>query len=115
MAPKPGWRWRTVKSEDYAALRAWPKLQEPVITECDQGEIPRVVIFRDSFGMALSPFLSEHFGRAVYLWLQDIEPSVIEREKPDLVIQEYTERLLSVLNPATWPDLPAEPVKSGLN
>ena len=111
MAPKLGWRWRTVESADYATLRPWPKLQQPVITACDHGDIPRVVIFRDSFGMALSPFLSEHFGRGVYLWIHDFEPSVIERERPDLVIQEYAERRLSVLSPANPPALTPEPLK----
>ncbi|MGD1147432.1 MAG: hypothetical protein ABR961_05745 [Thermoanaerobaculaceae bacterium] len=115
VAPRTPSRWRTLPSGDYATLRAWPKLQEPVITVRDHGDIPRVVVFRDSFSVALVPYLSEHFGRAVYLWIQDFEASPIEREKPDLVIQEYTERLLSVLNPATWPDLAAEPMKPARN
>jgi alginate O-acetyltransferase complex protein AlgJ len=111
VAPRTPSRCRTLPSGDYATLRAWPKLQEPVITVRDHGDIPSVVVFRDSFSVALVPYLSEHFGRAVYLWIQDFEPSVIEREKPDLVIQEYTERMLSVLSPANPPALTAEPVK----
>ena len=39
-----------------------------VVTEVPDGLAPRAVIFRDSFGSALIPFLSEHFSRAVYLW-----------------------------------------------
>jgi alginate O-acetyltransferase complex protein AlgJ len=111
VAPRTPSRCRTLPSGDYATLRAWPKLQEPVITVRDHGDIPSVVVFRDSFSVALVPYLSEHFGRAVYLWIQDFEPSVIEREKPDLVIQEYTERMLSVLSPANPPALTPEPVK----
>jgi len=84
------------------------------VTVRPDAPIRRAVVFRDSFSMALVPFLSEEFGRAVYLWIQDFEPSVIEREKPDLVIQEYTERLLSVITPADPPDLAAGPeVKAG--
>ncbi|MBZ5587827.1 MAG: hypothetical protein LAO05_04635 [Acidobacteriia bacterium] len=115
LAPRLGNHARTLKTADYATLRAWRNLMEPVITVCDQGEIPRVVVFRDSFSVPLAPFLSEHFGRCVYLWVQDFEPRAIEREKPDLVIQEYTERLLSVVNPDNPPAITAEPLKPTRN
>ncbi len=108
MAPKWGFQARTLQSSDYATLRAWPRLEEPVITVRDHAPIPRLVMFRDSFSMMVAPFLSEHFGRAVYLWIQDFEPSVIERERPDVVIQEYTERLLAFVSPANPPTLAAE-------
>ncbi len=111
LAPKEGWRQRTVKSDAYARAGGPPRGPVPEITECDRGRVPRVVFFGDSFGMALKPFLSEYFGRAAYLWLQDLDPSVVEREKPDLVIQEYAERLLSVIDPATWQDLDASPAR----
>jgi len=108
MAPKQGFQARATHASDYDALRPWPRGMEPVITERRDAQIPRAVVFRDSFSMSVAPFLSEHFGRAVYLWIPEFEPSVIEREKPDLVIQEYAERLLSVVNPANPPALAAE-------
>ena len=111
LAPKAGYRARPTHAPDYDALRPWPHGMEPVITERPGAQIPRAVVFRDSFSMSLAPYLSEHFGRAVYLWIPEFEPSVIERERPDLVIQEYAERLLSVVNPANPPALAAEGAK----
>jgi alginate O-acetyltransferase complex protein AlgJ len=97
-----------VPSGVYATWRHWPKLQEPVVTERPGAEIGKVVVFRDSFSNALVPFLSRHFRRAVYLWLNGFDTRVIEREKPDLVIQEYAERMLSVIDPANPPALKRE-------
>jgi alginate O-acetyltransferase complex protein AlgJ len=45
--------------------------------------LPRLVMFRDSFGSALVPFLAEHSRRSVFLWQYDFDPQVIEKEKPD--------------------------------
>ncbi len=100
---RQGSHWREVHTRDYAALREWPRLQEPRVTESSAGTIRCGVIFGDSFAGTLTPFLSEHFTRAVYFWIRDFEPSVIEAEKPDIVIQEYAERLLSVVSPANPP------------
>jgi hypothetical protein len=66
-----------------------------VVTEVPDGHRPRAVIFRDSFGSALIPFLSEHFSRAVYLWQYNVEPDVITGERPDVVIQEWVGRRLT--------------------
>ena len=50
---------------------------------------PRALMFRDSFGSAMIPFLSEHFSRAVYLWQTNFDPGQVTRERPDVVIQEW--------------------------
>jgi len=73
--------------------------RDVVVTECPDGEVPRAVVFRDSFGEALMPWLSEHFQRAVYVWSDEIDPAVIERERPDVVIQEFVERRLLTMRP----------------
>jgi alginate O-acetyltransferase complex protein AlgJ len=111
ISPKAGVRSRTVPPGDYVHLRPWPALQDPVVTVCDDGDIPRAVIFRDSF-FPISLF-SEHFGRAVYLWIDNFEAAVIEREEPDLVIQEVAERLLGSLDLANPPEVAAVSVKPG--
>jgi alginate O-acetyltransferase complex protein AlgJ len=99
MAPKQPSRVRTLPIRDYASRSVWHRGQEPIVTERPGADIPRVVVLRDSFAVALVPFLSEHFGRAVYLWTAELDPRVIAREHPDLVIQEYAERWFSVLDP----------------
>ena len=55
---------------------------------------PAAVIFRDSFTARLMPFLSAGFQRVVYIWDYAFDRAVIERERPDVVIQEMVERCL---------------------
>ena len=65
-----------------------------LVTEIPGSSLPRAVIFRDSFVSRLVPFLSEHFGRAVYLWQNDFDADVVARERADVVIQEIVGRHL---------------------
>ena len=71
-----------------------------LVTEIPGSTLPRAVVFRDSFASRLVPFLSEHFSRAVYLWQNDFDPDVIEKEHPDVVIQEIVSRHLYVFTPS---------------
>jgi alginate O-acetyltransferase complex protein AlgJ len=65
-----------------------------LVTEIDDPSLPRAVIFRDSFVSPLVPFISEHFSRAVYVWQNDFDATLVERERPDVVIQEIVGRHL---------------------
>jgi alginate O-acetyltransferase complex protein AlgJ len=65
-----------------------------LVTEIDDPSLPRAVIFRDSFMSRLVPFLSEHFSRAVYLWQNDFDAAEVQKEHPDVVIQEIVGRHL---------------------
>jgi alginate O-acetyltransferase complex protein AlgJ len=60
---------------------------------------PRAVVFMDSFGAGLVPFLSEDFSRAVYLWQNNMDPQIVEQERPQVVIQEWVGRRLSTMLP----------------
>ena len=51
-------------------------------------------MFRDSFGNALIPYLSENFSRILYVWNRDVDPRVVAIEQPDVVIQEVVGRFL---------------------
>jgi alginate O-acetyltransferase complex protein AlgJ len=64
---------------------------------------PRAVVFMDSFGPGLVPFLSEDFSRVLYLWQSDMDPQVVQQEGPQVVIQEWVGRALST-------DVPYNPV-----
>jgi hypothetical protein len=75
-----------------------PQFTQPFATACDDDKLPRAVMFRDSFGINLQPFLSEHFRRILYHWNYVFEPGIVEREKPDVVIEEWVER--SLVDPA---------------
>ncbi len=57
----------------------------------------KLLMFRDSFATALIPYLSESFSRSVYVWVDKVDFSMVDDEKPHLVILEMAERLLGNL------------------
>ncbi|QHT68822.1 hypothetical protein GXP67_20300 [Rhodocytophaga rosea] len=50
------------------------------------------VVFHDSYTLALKPFMNRHFKRIVYCW-KNFDWNIVEKEKPDVVIEGYVERL----------------------
>jgi hypothetical protein len=54
---------------------------------------PVLLMVRDSFSLALVPFLEDHFSRIVLVHLQDgfWRPELVARFKPDVVISEVVE------------------------
>ncbi len=76
------------------------------------GEIPRAVIFHDSFMEGLAPLLAQHFQRAIYSWRGAHDSALVEREHPNLVIEEIAERFIYVLcrnRAADAPEIGAKP------
>lgn len=69
-----------------------------VVTEGAPAQ-PRAVVFRDSFGSAMIPFLSDHFSRAVYAWQNEIDPALITAERPQVVIQQWVARHFYTASP----------------
>jgi alginate O-acetyltransferase complex protein AlgJ len=68
--------------------------EELVAMECPACGGPRAVMFHDSFNTNLAPFLAEHFSRIVYAAGTFFDRTLIEDEHPDVVIQEFVERVL---------------------
>jgi hypothetical protein len=62
-----------------------------------ENNLPRAVIFRDSFTNALLPAMGEQFSRSAYIWSPEIYDSIIEVEQPDIVIQFMVERFIPLL------------------
>ena len=63
---------------------------------CEDQEL-NAVIFRDSFSQALEPYFSRKFKRSTYIWQKLNYSSLIkyiDLEKPDIVIEEWCERML---------------------
>ena len=56
--------------------------------------LPRAMMFGDSFSLTLMPFLSEYFSRSFYKLLTPFDSALIEREQPQIVIDEAVERKL---------------------
>lgn len=55
-------------------------------------QISRAVVFSDSFGLVLVPFLSEHFGRIVFYEGTGFLKYVVLHERPQVVIEVMAER-----------------------
>jgi alginate O-acetyltransferase complex protein AlgJ len=68
------------------------------IYQCARPELPKAVVYRDSMAISLIPLLSENFRRVVYVSSHRLDPALIERERPDVVIEEMVER--GLLTPA---------------
>ena len=62
-------------------------------------DAPRVVLLHDSFGDLLREQLREHCGRLYTLASTDFESELIERERPQLVVQLMAERRLASYRP----------------
>jgi hypothetical protein len=67
-----------------------------IVAEVPQPGWPRAVILHDSSGgmRGLMPFLSEDFSRIAFVATRRFQRKVIEAEKPDVVIRQFTERFL---------------------
>lgn len=79
---------------------AWQLRLEPFAMNCERADI-KMVMFRDSFANRLVPFLAEHFRRSVFIEDRNYEAgffkAVVEKERPDIVIDECGERILYYL------------------
>jgi len=66
--------------------------REIIVKVTGDASLPKAVFFRDSFSSAAIPFLAEHFSRSVYVWDHRFNPSIVQAEKPDVVVFEAVER-----------------------
>jgi alginate O-acetyltransferase complex protein AlgJ len=57
----------------------------------------RALMYRDSMAIPLIPLLSENFARSTYVLTRTMDPALVERLKPDVVIEEMVERTLNAL------------------
>ncbi len=65
--------------------------------ETDQKDKPRMLLYRDSFGEYLRPYLAEHFSYSGVVWARQLNKERILHEKPDILIQETMERFIDDL------------------
>lgn len=71
-----------------------PPGDQGTVTYCNNAKINSAVIFHDSFGKSLYPYLASNFKRSVFVWSNDFNPEIIKKEKPDIIIQQLVERRL---------------------
>jgi hypothetical protein len=65
--------------------------QEYAIRYTNPGRPLKVLVYRDSFFDAMAPFIKESFGESVLIWYP-YGRSLMDSEKPDLIIYEVVER-----------------------
>jgi len=98
-----------VRKNQPLAGKVWtakPHRQPTVtITEHTDRSLPRAVVLHDSFLFPIRPWFSESFSRVYYIHqTTNLYPDIIDRERPRIVIQQLSRRLLdfpasSVLTP----------------
>jgi alginate O-acetyltransferase complex protein AlgJ len=65
---------------------------EVYVYECKEARRYRALVYRDSMAIPLIPMLSENFAESVYVSSRKLDPALIERLHPDVVIEELVER-----------------------
>jgi hypothetical protein len=57
------------------------------------------LVFRDSYGEALMPWISSMFKRTVWVWTYQFSEQAVLKERPDVVIEVLVERVLMSIPP----------------
>jgi alginate O-acetyltransferase complex protein AlgJ len=78
--------------------KKWRQGSDPVASANDRGQ-GKALVFRDSFANAWKPFLGYHFREVIFVWQHEWDTAFIEREKPDVVIDEVVERFFNEQDP----------------
>ena len=97
-SPRPPLQPITVTT-DVARLQShWVTNAEPKVS-LNPNAKGKAIIFRDSFAVSWYPFLGYHFKEVIFIWRYHWDGAFLEREKPDVVIDEILERFLNKENP----------------
>ncbi len=64
------------------------------IYENSDKSLPIAMFFGDSFSHSMIPYLAESFSKLVLIQQPNLDYSLIEKEKPDVVISEQVERFI---------------------
>lgn len=106
--------------QDFTDLEAWPAarpkplfyedgtrfhpqltnvvVRDRVVVENPSGH-GTALVFRDSYGEALIPWISSMFEKTVWIWTYQFSEQTVWREKPDVVIEVLVERVLMTVPP----------------
>ena len=68
---------------------------ETYVYRCAPAPRYSALVYRDSMGIPLVPMLAENFSRTTYVVSAQLDPALVERLRPDLVIEEMVERTLA--------------------
>ena len=79
-----------------------------MVLETNRPELPRGVLFRDSFAVNMIHVLVQSFSRLVVVGSQSVHYDLLRQERPDIVIAETCERFLGMPDPAQAIELPQD-------
>jgi hypothetical protein len=96
--PRPPLGLPALLPDPKLVFKTWIPGTEPIASD-NPAATGKIVLFRDSFAIALSKFLGVSFGRVVYVWQQNWDRRIIELEKPDIVVDEMLERFVISRDP----------------
>jgi alginate O-acetyltransferase complex protein AlgJ len=77
------------------------QIKATFFTDC-RIDAPRALIFRDSFFIALQPYISQYFAKTVYVWEWpdlNLLKKYLQYNRPEIVIEARVERHLKFINP----------------
>ena len=94
--------WYAARGVSYDGPRNPHYFEMPQYSITGNPSLPTAVVFHDSFWWELLPFFAEAFNKALYVWLfpqtenelRFFNKAIIEKEQPDIVIEEFTERYI---------------------
>lgn len=106
--------------QDFTDVEAWPAVRpKPLYYEGGAPFVPQLtnvairdrvvlenpsgqgtaLVFRDSYGEALMPWISGMFRKTVWIWTYQFSEQTVLKEKPDVVIEVLVERVLMSIPP----------------
>ena len=81
------------------------KRNEMAVMDLKDPTKPNLILYRDSFSIALVPMIGPNFNRVVYEFKYEMDPATIRHERPDLVMTEFLERNLYIAPPTDATEL----------
>lgn len=98
LTPRPPLRPLEILADTHPSAESGRADRVPIYTE--RAELHhRILLFRDSFATAWIPFVGQHFARVYCVERYHWDTALIERERPDAVIDEIVERQLNEGDP----------------
>jgi hypothetical protein len=82
-----------------ARLPSSPTMETRAILSVNDKATGKAIVFRDSFAGSWYHFLGQQFNEVFYIWHYDWDTAFLEREKPDVVIDEMLERYFNNADP----------------
>lgn len=82
------------------------------VFENERRDLPRCVLFRDSFSNALIPFLMRGFSRIVAVSSLSCHYDLLEQERPDVVLFVVIERFLATFGTGDTIELPEDAART---